>query len=130
MQRLGKAAPCVRPFAQLGLFVFGPRIVFLLTAPLCGGKIMSFREKSNPIRPGAASLPSASTREVVEMAETGLRKSPYLALSKISCEFHDGILTLRGCLPRYYLKQIAQEVVAVVPGVEHVANQIEIVARK
>ena len=91
---------------------------------------MSPREKSNPIRPGAAPVPSARPREVVEMAETGLRKSPYLALSKVSCEFHDGVLTLRGCLPRYYLKQIAQEVVADVPGVEQVANQIEIVAGK
>jgi len=38
----------------------------------------------------------------------------------------DGVLVLRGCLPTYYLKQIAQEVVAYLEGVESVDNQIQI----
>jgi len=79
-------------------------------------------------RADKGSFPPPCATEVAELAENGLRKSPYLALSKVSCEFHDGVLTLRGCLPRYHLKQIAQEVVADVPGVEHVENQIEVVA--
>jgi osmotically-inducible protein OsmY len=85
-------------------------------------------EQGDGGRTGAASFPLPPATLVAELAENGLRKSPYLALSKVSCEYHDGVLTLRGCLPRYHLKQIAQEVVAEVPGVEHIENQIEVVA--
>jgi osmotically-inducible protein OsmY len=37
------------------------------------------------------------------------------------------VLVLRGCLPTYYLKQVAQEVVAHLEGVEGVENQIQVV---
>jgi osmotically-inducible protein OsmY len=39
----------------------------------------------------------------------------------------DGVLVLRGCLPTYYLKQVAQEVVVSVQGVERIDNQIQVV---
>lgn len=63
---------------------------------------------------------------IVEDAENRLRKNAYLVLRNISCEFRDGILILRGCLPTYYLKQIAQSVVFGVAGVERIDNQIEV----
>ncbi len=65
---------------------------------------------------------------VAEWAESRLRQNAYLALKNISCEFHDGVLTLQGCVPTYYLKQVAQEVVAPVEGVERVENRIEVLA--
>ena len=37
------------------------------------------------------------------------------------------MLVLRGCLPSYYLKQIAQEAVAALEGVERIDNQIQVV---
>jgi hypothetical protein len=46
------------------------------------------------------------------VAERGLRSSRYPALKHVSCDYRDGVLVLSGCLPTYYLKQIAQEVVA------------------
>src|SRR5437588_10080503 len=73
-------------------------------------------------------LPVEESTELAEWAETRLRGNSYLALKNISCEFHDGVLTLRGCLPSYYLKQVAQETVALVAGVEQVVNQIAVVA--
>jgi osmotically-inducible protein OsmY len=63
---------------------------------------------------------------IAEQAETRLRGSSRVALKSISCEFRDGVLTLRGSLPTYYLKQIAQEVVAATERVERVENQIEV----
>jgi osmotically-inducible protein OsmY len=63
-----------------------------------------------------------------ELAERCLRWSPYLALRSVSCECREGVLVLRGCLPSYYLKQVAQEVVARLEGVETVDNQIQVVA--
>jgi osmotically-inducible protein OsmY len=62
------------------------------------------------------------------LAEGRLRRSAYLALQHLSCEFRAGVLTLRGRLPSYYLKQVAQALVATVEGVTRVDNQVEVVA--
>src|SRR5262245_24327609 len=61
------------------------------------------------------------------VAERGLRSSRYSALQHVSCDCRGGVLVLRGCLPTYYLKQVAQEVVAHLEGVEGVENQIQVV---
>ena len=61
------------------------------------------------------------------VAERGLRSSRYSALQHVSCDCRGGVLVLRGCLPSYYLKQVAQEVVAHLEGVEGVENQIQVV---
>ena len=74
-------------------------------------------DTQNPDR--QASLPA--------MAERALRSSPYPALKKLSCDSQSGVLVLRGCLPTYYLKQIAQEVVAHLEGVKRIENQIQVV---
>ena len=65
--------------------------------------------------------------EVVERAESELRRNAYVALKNIGCEYHEGVLTLHGCLPTYYLKQVAQAVVAPIEGVRRVVNEIEVV---
>jgi osmotically-inducible protein OsmY len=61
------------------------------------------------------------------VAERCLRSTPYRALLHVSCACRDGVLLLRGCLPSYYLKQVAQEVVAHLEGVAAVDNQIQVV---
>lgn len=67
---------------------------------------------------------------VAHDVEARLFRSGYLALRGISCELHDGIARLRGHLPTYYLKQIAQEIVGEVVGVRSVVNQIEVGPRR
>jgi osmotically-inducible protein OsmY len=62
-----------------------------------------------------------------ELAERRFRRRPYLAQHHVSCDYRDGVLILRGCLPTSYLKQVAQEVVAPLEAVEHIDNQIEVV---
>jgi hypothetical protein len=64
---------------------------------------------------------------ITDLAERCLRSNPYLALKNISCDLLDGVLVLRGCLPTYYLKQIAQEVVGHLEGVKRIENQIQVV---
>ena len=69
--------------------------------------------------------PQASLQAVAERA---LHSGPYPALKKLSCDYRGGVLVLRGCLPSYYLKQVAQEVVAhLVQGVSRLDNQIQVV---
>jgi osmotically-inducible protein OsmY len=63
---------------------------------------------------------------IAARAERRLRGNVYLALKKISCEYGGGVLTLRGRLPSFYLKQMAQEAVSDTVGVERIDNQIEV----
>jgi osmotically-inducible protein OsmY len=74
----------------------------------------------------ATGLPGPT--DMAEWAENRLRGNSYLALKNISCEFEDGVLTLRGCVPSYYLKQVAQEAVAPLEGAARIVNQIAVVA--
>jgi hypothetical protein len=69
-----------------------------------------------------------SSQRIVEGAERCLRSNSYLALKNVTCEYHEGVLTLRGCLPSYYLKQIAQTAVSRLDGVERINNEIEVIA--
>jgi hypothetical protein len=66
--------------------------------------------------------------DVAERAESELRRNSYVALKNVACEFRDGVLILNGCLPTYYLKQVAQEAVARLDGIARIENRIEVVA--
>jgi osmotically-inducible protein OsmY len=74
----------------------------------------------------ACAKPETSQASIKDLAERCLRSNPYLALKNISCELLDGVLVLRGCLPTYYLKQIAQQAIAGLNGVDRIDNQIHV----
>ena len=61
-------------------------------------------------------------------AQSRLRKSGYHELHVVSCEFHEGVLTLRGRVSSFYLKQVAQEVIRRLEGAEEVNNRLEVAA--
>lgn len=61
-----------------------------------------------------------------ERAQNQLRNLPYSSFRKISCDFFEGRLILRGRVPSYFLKQLAQTIAAQVGGVESIVNQIEV----
>jgi hypothetical protein len=65
-------------------------------------------------------------QEITEIAQAALRQSAYFELREVSCDFHGGVLTLRGRLTSYHLKQLAQTAVAEVPGVIEVDNRVEV----
>jgi len=70
----------------------------------------------------------SSHHATAEVAERKLRRSPYIELRLISCEVCEGVLTLRGRVPTYYLKQVAQYMVDGLPGVQKIDNDLEVVA--
>ena len=47
-------------------------------------------------------------------------------LRQIECEYFNGVVVLRGCVPTYYVKQIAQAVLLTSPMVERVVNLIDV----
>jgi osmotically-inducible protein OsmY len=69
---------------------------------------------------------AALFQEIAEIAQATLRRSSYFELHDIACDFSGGILTLRGRVPSYHLKQVAQTAVADVPGVVEVHNRVEV----
>jgi osmotically-inducible protein OsmY len=66
------------------------------------------------------------SRQVVEMAQERLEQTAHAPLRNVACEFERGTIVLRGTVPRYYLKQLAQEVVGDLPSVTQVVNDIEV----
>jgi osmotically-inducible protein OsmY len=64
---------------------------------------------------------------IVAAAKERLRSQPRLNVQRIWCEFAAGRLCLRGQVPSFYHKQIAQVAVAGLDGVTQVVNEIEVV---
>lgn len=55
-----------------------------------------------------------------------LRSSPYRVLRILTCEFRRGHLIVDGTVPTYYMKQMAQETVRPVIGVEKITNRVSV----
>jgi len=63
---------------------------------------------------------------VVALVYARLAACPYHVLRTVLCEFQHGVLTLRGELPTFFHKQMAQEAVGGLAEVRQVVNQIEV----
>jgi hypothetical protein len=85
-------------------------------------------DEQRQARQEGALSPASRRPEAGDLAESRLRRSGYSALQHLSCECGAGVLTLRGRLPSYYLKQVALAVVATVEGVQHIDDQVEVAA--
>jgi hypothetical protein len=71
--------------------------------------------------------PAHDSGEVLEAATASLGNSPYPVVRRVSCEFDEGVLILRGRVYCYYHMQLAQEAVLRVDSVAPVVNEIEVV---
>lgn len=60
--------------------------------------------------------------------EQRLGSSGYLALRRIRCECDGDVLSLRGCVPSYFLKQVAQAIAGDTAGIRRVDNQIQVLS--
>jgi hypothetical protein len=68
--------------------------------------------------------PAADPPSLGQRVEASLRGSGYLSLRGVVCDTRGDIIRLRGCLPTYYLKQLAQTIAAEVEGVRLIINRI------
>jgi len=78
----------------------------------------------NPVVIGPISIGRPAS--ILEQAEQCLDDDGRLRLHSVSCAFHQGILTLSGRVPTYYVKQLAQEVLRAIDSVECIANELEV----
>ncbi len=67
-------------------------------------------------------------QDVEQVARARLCCSGYAELKNVTCAYgeHNRVLTLRGRVSSYYVKQRAQEVVRMVDGVDRIDNLIEV----
>ena len=64
---------------------------------------------------------------IEDIGARNLRDTGYHALESVSCSFHEGIMTLHGMVPSYYLKQIAVTTICKIPQVSRVIDRIKVV---
>jgi len=55
-----------------------------------------------------------------------LQRNPYVAGRNLRFEAAEGRVTLRGVVASYFQKQMAQEAVRKVDGVDEIANELEV----
>jgi hypothetical protein len=60
-------------------------------------------------------------------AESRLHESIYSELHGIRCTYDHGILTLHGIVPSFYVRQIAQDLIEDLKGIQVIDNQLVIV---
>ena len=64
---------------------------------------------------------------VLEMVYSRLRRTGHAEFRHVTCEQDSGTLWLRGQLSSYYLKQLAQESLRHMDGVDRIVNAVEVV---
>lgn len=73
---------------------------------------------------------AGGTDEVLRHVKGTLSRSCHFTRHwrEIACEFRDGVLTLHGSVPSFYLKQVLQSILKDVPGVERIDNRVDVVS--
>ncbi len=68
--------------------------------------------------------------EVLRRARSRLAQSCHFTRHwrEIDCDFRGGILTLRGCVPSFYLKQVLQSILRDIPGVQRIDNRVDVIS--
>ena len=71
-----------------------------------------------------------SDEKIIAQATSDLAEQVHFRrhLDEIRIECSQGVLSVQGRLPSYYLKQLLQTVLRDVPGVERINNQVSVVS--
>ena len=85
---------------------------------LQGGGTMAKSHRVTHRRPDRPTSAQAALRR--------LGRSCHRQVRQVTCRYHEGVLLLYGRVPSYYLKQLAQEAVREIEGVEEIINRIEV----
>lgn len=74
----------------------------------------------------ALTSPTDCVLALLNEAQRLLGAADYRELHKVECQYDEGVLILQGVVSRYYLKQRAYHVVAIMNGINQVSNEIEV----
>jgi osmotically-inducible protein OsmY len=72
-------------------------------------------------------LPSDAIHHPAEIeAENRLHQSAYSPLRRVTCQVHGQEITIRGRVPTYYLKQVAQSLLSGLDGIRTIDNRLDV----
>lgn len=63
---------------------------------------------------------------LLHRVDSALRQSPHLAGHNVILETVDGEVTMRGTVDSFFKKQMAQEAVRNIAGIDRILNQLEV----
>jgi hypothetical protein len=67
---------------------------------------------------------------IVNRARSHLQTSSHFSLRGVVCDYRGGALRLRGHVPSYYLKQVAQSLLTSISGEYPVQNELVVCAKR
>lgn len=70
-----------------------------------------------------------SAHQLCEIVHSTLARSPYFGGRNLRVELLPGEVVLRGVVGSYYQKQMAQESIRAIDGVNRVRNELEVISR-
>ena len=66
------------------------------------------------------------TKPILSEIRRQFQASPFVAIKKLRCDFHEGVATVRGSVPTFHTRQVALTVVRKIAGVEDVDDRITV----
>lgn len=78
------------------------------------------------VQPCSPTRPAPLLNTGVSVLQRQFCTSAYWSIRQLVCEIDRERIVLRGTLPSYYLKQVAQSLAIKVVGVEHLHSDIEV----
>jgi len=84
----------------------------------------------NAKKEGTVVATEATGRLIEEEADKRLQQSLYPELRRVLCNYRHGIMTLYGVVSSFHVRQIAQELVQGLEGIEIIDNQLVVAEKK
>jgi osmotically-inducible protein OsmY len=94
--------------------------LLVLPAPNADGKIDAAEVANHLVTQSRVDL------HLAERVERSLRATGYPSLRALEISVCGRLVILRGRVPSYYMKQLAQAVAMTVPGIDRVDNDLEV----
>lgn len=79
-------------------------------------------------RPAGELIPRMTDEELLDFVHRALHSAGYRHFRNLKVDCVNGVVTLQGALPSYYLKQVAQTVILAIVGVRDIDNDVKVVS--
>lgn len=73
-----------------------------------------------------ATIETAGTGELLQRVDSAIKSSPHLTGHQVFCQEESGIVVLHGKVRSFFQKQMAQETLKKLEGIEKIINELEV----
>lgn len=86
----------------------------------------TFRFIDRPAENDVATIETTGSGELLQRVDSALKASPHLARHQVFCHEQSGIVVLHGRVRSFFEKQMAQEALRRLEGIERIVNELEV----